>query len=322
MMKFMSVKSVGKERVPWSTRALHTCRGIRRNWGLYLLLLPALVLLFCFNYLPMYGVQIAFKDFTPSNGIEGSPWVGFANFQTFFNSFQSKNLIWNTITLSLYSLIAGFPFPIFLALMMNQIRVKRFKQTLQVVTYLPHFISTVVMVGIMLILLSPSNGIYGNLAHALGIQSPPNIMGQAGAFQHIYVWSDVWQHAGWDSIIYIAALAAIDPTLYEAATVDGASKFQRLIYIDLPFLIPTAVILLIMRAGNIMNLGFEKVYLMQNPLNTSISEVISTYVYKIGMISNQYSLSAAVNLFNTIINFVLLVLVNGVSKKLGDTSLW
>ena len=322
MMKFMSVKSVGKERVPWSTRALHTCRGIRRNWGLYLLLLPALVLLFCFNYLPMYGVQIAFKDFTPSNGIEGSPWVGFANFQTFFNSFQSKNLIWNTITLSLYSLIAGFPFPIFLALMMNQIRVKRFKQTLQVVTYLPHFISTVVMVGIMLILLSPSNGISGNLAHALGIQSPPNIMGQAGAFQHIYVWSDVWQHAGWDSIIYIAALAAIDPTLYEAATVDGASKFQRLIYIDLPFLIPTAVILLIMRAGNIMNLGFEKVYLMQNPLNTSISEVISTYVYKIGMISNQYSLSAAVNLFNTIINFVLLVLVNGVSKKLGDTSLW
>lgn len=322
MMKFMSVKSVGKERVPWSTRAIHTCRGIRRNWGLYLLLLPAVVLLFCFNYLPMYGVQIAFKDFTPSNGIEGSPWVGFANFQTFFNSFQSKNLIWNTITLSLYSLIAGFPFPIFLALMMNQIRVKRFKQTLQVVTYLPHFISTVVMVGIMLILLSPSSGIYGNLAHALGIQSPPNIMGQAGAFQHIYVWSDVWQHAGWDSIIYIAALAAIDPTLYEAATVDGASKFQRLIYIDLPFLIPTAVILLIMRAGNIMNLGFEKVYLMQNPLNTSISEVISTYVYKIGMISNQYSLSAAVNLFNTIINFVLLVLVNGVSKKLGDTSLW
>ena len=322
MMKFMSVKSVGKERVPWSTRAIHTCRGIRRNWGLYLLLLPALVLLFCFNYLPMYGVQIAFKDFTPANGIEGSPWVGFANFQTFFNSFQSKNLIWNTITLSLYSLIAGFPFPIFLALMMNQIRVKRFKQTLQVVTYLPHFISTVVMVGIMLILLSPSNGIYGNLAHALGIQSPPNIMGQASAFQHIYVWSDVWQHAGWDSIIYIAALAAIDPTLYEAATVDGASKFQRLIYIDLPFLIPTAVILLIMRAGNIMNLGFEKVYLMQNPLNTSISEVISTYVYKIGMISNQYSLAAAVNLFNTIINFVLLVLVNGVSKKLGDTSLW
>ena len=156
----------------------------------------------------------------------------------------------------------------------------------------------------------------------LGVQNPVNIMGEASAFQHVYVWSDVWQHAGWDSIIYIAALAAVDPSLYEAATVDGASKIQRLWHIDVPFLIPTAVILLIMRAGNVMNLGFEKVYLMQNPLNTSISEVISTYVYKIGMISNQYSLSAAVNLFNTVINFVLLLLVNGFSKKLGDTSLW
>jgi putative aldouronate transport system permease protein len=248
--------------------------------------------------------------------------VGFANFQTFFNSFQSKNLIWNTITLSLYSLIAGFPFPIFLALMMNQIRVKRFKQTLQVVTYLPHFISTVVMVGIMLILLSPSNGIYGNLAHALGVQSPPNIMGQASAFQHIYVWSDVWQHAGWDSIIYIAALAAIDPTLYEAATVDGASKFQRLIYIDLPFLIPTAVILLIMRAGNIMNLGFEKVYLMQNPLNTSISEVISTYVYKIGLKNQQFSFSSAIGLFNNVINFIILILANTTANKITGSGLW
>ena len=278
-----------------------------------------------FTVMPLvFMILMAFTNYDRDHLPPGSlfDWVGFENFQTFFNSYQSKNLIWNTITLSLYSLVAGFPFPIFLALMMNQIRAKRFKQTLQVVTYLPHFISTVVMVGIMLILLSPSNGIYGNLAHALGIQNPPNIMGQAGAFQHIYVWSDVWQHAGWDSIIYIAALAAIDPSLYEAATVDGASKLQRLIYIDLPFLIPTAVILLIMRAGNVMNLGFEKVYLMQNPLNTSVSEVISTYVYKIGMISNQYSLSAAVNLFNTVINFVLLVLVNGVSKKLGDTSLW
>ena len=167
-------------------------------------------MLFCFNYLPMYGVQIAFKDFSPSQGIQGSPWVGLANFQKFFNSFQSKNLIWNTVSLSLYSLIAGFPFPIILALMVNQIRVKRFKQVLQVVTYLPHFISTVVMVGIMLILLSPSNGIYGNLARVLGVQNPTNIMGEASAFQHVYVWSDVWQHAGWDSIIYIAALAAVD----------------------------------------------------------------------------------------------------------------
>ena len=321
-MRVMAENPMGRQRSGWRYKLYRAGRGIQRNWGLYLLLLPAVVLLFCFNYLPMYGVQIAFRDFSPSQGIQGSPWVGLANFQKFFNSFQSKNLIWNTVSLSLYSLIAGFPFPIILALMVNQIRVKRFKQVLQVVTYLPHFISTVVMVGIMLILLSPSNGIYGNLARVLGVQNPTNIMGEASAFQHVYVWSDVWQHAGWDSIIYIAALAAVDPSLYEAATVDGASKIQRLWHIDVPFLIPTAVILLIMRAGNVMNLGFEKVYLMQNPLNTSISEVISKYVYKIGMISNQYSLSAAVNLFNTVINFVLLLLVNGFSKKLGDTSLW
>ena len=233
-----------------------------------------------------------------------------------------KSLFTNTITLNLYSLIAGFPFPIILALMMNQIRVKRFKQTLQVVTYLPHFISTVVMVGIMLIVLSPSSGLFGNIARMFGVVDPPNLMGQAGAFQSIYVWSDVWQHAGWDSIIYIAALAAVDPSLYEAATVDGAGKWQKIKYIDIPFLLPTAVILLIMRAGNIMNVGFEKVYLMQNPLNTMVSEIIATYVYKIGIISNQYSLSAAVGLFNNVINFILLLLVNQVSKKMGDTSLF
>lgn len=270
-MRVMTENPMGRQRSGWRYKLYRAGRGIQRNWGLYLLLLPAVVLLFCFNYLPMYGVQIAFRDFSPSQGIQGSPWVGLLNFQKFFNSFQSKNLIWNTVSLSLYSLIAGFPFPIILALMVNQIRVKRFKQVLQVVTYLPHFISTVVMVGIMLILLSPSNGIYGNLARVLGVQNPVNIMGEASAFQHVYVWSDVWQHAGWDSIIYIAALAAVDPSLYEVATVDGASKIQRLWHIDVPFLIPTAVILLIMRAGNVMNLGFEKVYLMQNPLNTSIS---------------------------------------------------
>ncbi len=252
-------------------------------------------------------------------GVAKSDWVGFEHFQTFFNSFQVKSLFTNTISLSLYSLIAGFPFPIFLALAMNQIRVKRFKQTLQVATYLPHFISTVVMVGMLLVWLSPSSGLYAKL---FGVQEPPNILGMAGAFQSIYVWSDVWQHAGWDSIIYIAALAAVDPSLYEAATVDGAGKWQKIKYIDIPFLLPTAVILLIMRAGNIMNVGFEKVYLMQNPLNTMVSEIIATYVYKIGIISNQYSLSAAVGLFNNVINFVLLLLVNQASKKMGETSLF
>lgn len=321
MRKCMAAKIVG-QKLSAKDKLRKNCKGIVRNWQLYLLLVPAVVLLFCFTYIPMYGIQIAFKDFVPKLGIEGSEWVGFEHFQTFFNSFQVKSLFTNTITLSLYSLIAGFPFPIILALMMNQIRVKRFKQTLQVVTYLPHFISTVVMVGIMLIVLSPSSGLFGNLARMLGVVDPPNLMGQASAFQSIYVWSDVWQHAGWDSIIYIAALAAVDPSLYEAATVDGAGKWQKIKYIDIPFLLPTAVILLIMRAGNIMNVGFEKVYLMQNPLNTMVSEIIATYVYKIGIISNQYSLSAAVGLFNNVINFILLLLVNQVSKKMGDTSLF
>lgn len=321
MRKCMAAKIVG-QKLSAKDKFRKNCKWIRRNWQLYLLLVPAVVLLFCFTYIPMYGIQIAFKDFVPKLGIEGSKWVGFEHFQTFFNSFQVKSLFINTITLSLYSLIAGFPFPIILALMMNQIRVKRFKQTLQVVTYLPHFISTVVMVGIMLIVLSPSSGLFGNIARMFGVIDPPNLMGQAGAFQSIYVWSDVWQHAGWDSIIYIAALAAVDPSLYEAATVDGAGKWQKIKYIDIPFLLPTAVILLIMRAGNIMNVGFEKVYLMQNPLNTMVSEIIATYVYKIGIISNQYSLSAAVGLFNNVINFILLLLVNQVSKKMGDTSLF
>ena len=291
------------------------------NWQLYALLLIPVVLTVVYKYIPMYGIQIAFKDFTPKAGIGGSPWVGFEHFQTFFNSFQVKSLFTNTISLSLYSLIAGFPFPIFLALAMNQIRVKRFKQTLQVATYLPHFISTVVMVGMLLVWLSPSSGLYGNLAKLFGVQEPPNILGMAGAFQSIYVWSDVWQHAGWDSIIYIAALAAVDPSLYEAATVDGAGKWQKIKYIDIPFLLPTAVILLIMRAGNIMNVGFEKVYLMQNPLNTMVSEIIATYVYKIGIQGAQYSYATAIGLFNNAINLALLLLVNWISKKLSDTSL-
>lgn len=196
----MAAKAAG-EKLSKKEILVSTWRRIARNWGLYLLLLPAVVLLFMFTYIPMYGIQIAFKDFTPKAGIGGSPWVGFEHFQTFFNSFQVKSLFTNTISLSLYSLIAGFPFPIFLALAMNQIRVKRFKQTLQVATYLPHFISTVVMVGMLLVWLSPSSGLYGNLAKLFGVQEPPNILGMAGAFQSIYVWSDVWQHAGWDSII-------------------------------------------------------------------------------------------------------------------------
>ena len=305
-----------------STR-YRSVRRITRNWGLYLLLLPSLVLLVMFAYKPMYGIIIAFKDYKNSLGIVGSPWSDplFKNFMRFFNSFQCKTTIRNTLWLSLYSMLAGFPIPIMLALMINQITAKRFRKGFQTILYLPHFISTVVMVGLLLIWLSPSTGLIGTIYRMFGREAP-NLMGMASAFPSLYVWSDIWQHAGWDSIIFLAALSSIDPTLYEAATVDGASRWQKLCYIDLPLILPTACIMLILRAGNLMNVGFEKVFLMQNDLNMQTSEVIATYVYKMGLKNNQYAVSTAVNLFNNVINFVLLVLVNGVTRKLGETSLW
>jgi len=297
--------------------------AVYRNRGLYLLLAPAVVLLILFIYRPMYGVILAFKDYTPSLGIMGSPWADPLPkyFERFFSSYQFGNTIRNTITLSLYVITVTFPLPVAMALYINQMRVKSYRKVFQVVTYLPHFISTVVLVGLMLLVLSPSVGIVGNLARLFGAE-PVNLVAIPTAFSHLYVWSDVWQHTGWDSIIYLAALSAVDPSLYEAASVDGASKFQKLRYIDLPMLVPTMVTLLILRSGNIMNIGFEKTYLMQNSLNIMFSEVISTYVYKLGLLNAQYSLSAAVSLFNNVINFGLLVMVNQISKRVSSNSLW
>ncbi len=293
---------------------------IGKNWGLYILLLPAVVLLICFSYIPMYGVLIAFKDYSPALGIMESPWAGFKYFEKFFNSYQFSITIKNTLIISLYS-IATFPIPIMLALMINQMRANRFRRVFQTVTYMPHFISTVVMVGLLLILFSPSNGLVGNIYRLFGAEAP-NLMGSVELFSSVYVWSDVWQHTGWDSIIYIAALSAVDPSLYEAAKVDGASRWQRIRYIDIPMLMPTVITLLILRIGGLLGVGFEKIYLMQNNLNLSASEVIATYVYKIGLLSSQYSFSAAINLFNTVISFVLLILVNRAAKKYSDSSLW
>lgn len=300
-----------------------TWKRISRNWGLYLLLLPALVLLILFAYKPMYGVVIAFKNYKNSLGILGSPWADplFKNFQRFFNSYQCETTIRNTLRLSLYSLAVGFPIPIILALMINQITAMRFRRTFQTILYLPHFISTVVMVGLLLIWLSPSSGLVGAFYRLLG-KDAPNVMTSASGFPSIYVWSDVWQHSGWDSIVFLAALSSIDPTLYEAATVDGATRWQKMRYIDLPLLMATACIMLILRAGNLMNVGFEKVFLMQNDLNMSTSEIIATYVYKMGLRNSQYAVSTAVNLFNNLVNFVLLLLVNCVTRKLGETSLF
>ena len=303
---------IGNESTVW--------KRIWRNRSLYLLLVPAVVILICFTYLPMYGITIAFKDFVPALGINDSPWVGFKYFMQYFNSYTFTQTISNTLLLSLYTMVVTFPLPIILALLCNQMAAKRFKKFFQVSTYLPHFISTVVMCGMIILFLSPSSGIIPKLMGYLGVEMP-NLMGLPGAFRHVYVWTEVWQHCGWDSIMYIAALSSVDPSLYEAATVDGANQWQKMLKIDIPMLLPTATVLLILRSGSIMSVGFEKVYLLQNNLNLTTSEIISTYVYKMGMISSQYSLSAAIGFFNNIINFTLLMIVNYISNKLSNTSL-
>lgn len=293
-------------------------------WQLYLFLLIPLVYLIVFCYGPMTGLQIAFKKFRAADGIWGSPWVGFDQFTKFFESYMFVRVLKNTIVVSLYSLIAGFPMPIILALILNSLRSDRYRKVAQTVTYLPYFISTVVLVGILTQMLNPRVGLVANLYRLFVDGEMPNIMASPNAFPHLYVWSGVWQSMGYNSIIYIAALANTDPELHEAAEVDGASRFQRVIHIDLPTILPTASILLIMNCGNIMNVGFEKAFLMQNNVNTQTSEVISTYVYKVGLANavTDFSYATAIGLFNSIINLVMIVVVNTITKRLNGNSLF
>lgn len=296
-------------------------KRFKASLPLYILAFPSVILLILFAYIPMGGIVIAFKDYVPALGIMGSPWVGFKHFRQFFNSYQFSITITNTVKISLYSILVGFPLPILLALMVNQMRNGRFKKVFQVVTYLPHFISTMVICGMIIMFLSPSSGMIGNLLARFNIDMP-NLLASPDRFADIYVWSDVWQHIGWDSIIYLAALTAIDPTYYEAATIDGASTFQKIRHIDIPLILPTAMTLLILRIGGLLNVGFEKAFLLQNPLNLAGSEIISTYVYKMGLQSMQYSLSTAIGLFNTVINLGLLLFFNWFSKKTTETGLF
>jgi putative aldouronate transport system permease protein len=298
-----------------------TWKAVWKNWELYVLVAPVVAYFLIFQYAPMYGVQIAFKDFIATKGIDGSSWVGLKHFERFFNSYYAWRLISNTMGISLYQLVVGFPIPIILALMMNEVRSTRFKKTVQTVTYAPHFLSAVVLVGLMLALLSPRNGLINQLIVVFGGE-PIHFISETGWFKSLYVLSDVWQNAGWASIIYMAALAGIDPQLYEAAVVDGANKLQKIIHITIPCLLPTAIILLILNVGSVMSVGFEKVFLMQNEVNLEASEVISTYVYKQGLLNAQFSFTAAVGLFNSLINFILLIVVNQMSKRLSQTSLW
>ncbi|MDN4865680.1 ABC transporter permease [Priestia megaterium] len=304
----------------YSIKRRKTWSKILVNYELYLLLLPALVYFVVFSYIPMYGVLIAFKDFIATEGILGSPWVGFKHFETFFHSFQFWSLIKNTLGLSTFQLIIGFPLPIMLALMLNQVRSEKYKRFVQTVVYAPHFISIVVLVGMISVFFS-DNGLVNNLITIFG-GKPISFMAQPEWFQPLYIGSGVWQETGWAAVIYLAALAGVSPELHEAAIMDGANKWQRILHIDIPAIMPTAVILLVLSVGNIMNIGFEKAYLLQTPLNQPTAEIIPTYVYKLGLQQAQYSLATAVGLFNAVINIILLIAVNKFAKKLSGQSLW
>lgn len=294
---------------------------IKRNYELYLFLLPIVLVYLLFKYYPMYGVLIAFKDFSPSQEIWGSEWVGFRHFIDFFDSYNFWTIITNTLSLSFLSLVFGFPAPIIVAIMLNQMLGKRYKKFIQTVIYAPHFISTVVLVGMLHVFLSPNSGIVNQIITWFGGE-PILFMADEGWFRPLYILSGIWQETGFSTIIYMAALAGINPELHEAAVMDGASKWKRVWHVDLPGILPTIVILLILALGNIMSIGFEKAFLMQSDLNYAASNIIPTYVYEMGIQKAQYSFSTAVGLFNSVINIILIVTVNRIAKKMTETSLW
>lgn len=296
-------------------------KRIFRAWQLYVLLAPSLIYILVFKYWPMYGVQIAFKNYNPADGFTDSPWVGLTHFIRFVNSYQFGQVLGNTLWIAVLGLLVAFPIPIILALLVNQLQSERFKKFTQTVLYSPAFISTVVVVGIMFVVLSPRSGLINNAIQLAGGE-PIFFMGSADWFRPIYVISDVWQNAGFSMIVYLAALAAIDPALHDAAKVDGASKLQRIRHIDLPGIMPVVTILFILAIGNLLNVGFEKALLMQTPLNLSSSEIIQTYVYHAGLQQAQFSYSAAIGLFNSLLNLALLLFFNTVARRANQATLW
>lgn len=296
-------------------------RSLKRHWQLYILVIPPILYFLIFKYYPMLNAVLAFKDFNVVKGIWGSPWVGWKHFELFLDNPMFWVLVRNTLILSFFLLLAGFPIPILLALMLNEVRNARFKRLVQLVTFAPYFISTVVMVSIIMLFLAPRLGFVNVALQHFGMDSI-NFLGEPGMFRSIYVWSDIWQTAGYASVIYLAALAGIDPSLYEAARVDGASRLQKIIHVDLPGILPTITIILILNVGAVMSIGFEKIYLLQNSLNLATSEVIATYVYSVGLLNANYSFATAVGLINSVINLVLLIAVNSAAKRLSGTSIW
>lgn len=299
-------------------------RRILARWQLYLLLIVPLAWLVTFAYVPMSGLVLAFKTYRANLGIWGSPWVGMKNFNAFFSSYKFGMVLKNTLTISLYSLFVTFPIPIIFALLLNVMPGRRYKKAIQTVTYIPYFFSTVVMVGLLYQLIDPRSGLYGTMAKLLTGKTPASLLANGENFKHLYVWSAVWQSTGYNAIIYIAALSSADQSLHEAAMIDGASRFQRVVHIDVPCILPTVSIMLVLAVGNIMNVGYEKVLLMQNDLNMNYSEIISTYSYKVGLASGvpNFAQSTAIGLFNSVINFILLVIANFTSKKLNGSGIF
>lgn len=296
-------------------------RGISKHWQLYILLLPALLYILLFAYKPMYGVLIAFQKYSLKKGISGSEWVGFENFNRLFSSYWFPIILKNTLKISVLTLVLSFPFPIIIALMANEIKSEKVKRTFQTVSYAPHFISTVVICGMLTLFLHPDTGIINMIMKAVGLDSV-YFLQEAELFPWVYVISGIWQEVGWGAIIYFAALSGVDKSLLEAAEIDGAGRFQRILYINLPALVPTIVVLFILQCGQLLGVGYEKVYLLQNATNLSGSEVISTYVYKMGLENFDFAFSTAAGLFNSVVNATILLIVNRISAKFSGSSLF
>ena len=296
-------------------------KSILRSWQLYVLLLPALVWLIVFCYRPMYGLIIAFKDFRIRQGILASPWAGLKHFKHFFSTYNAKNIILNTVILSVENLLISFPIPVIFALLLNSVENGRMRKTVQTISYAPYFVSTVVIVSIMQTILAPSTGFVNLFLQRMG-SSPILFTSMPQYFRPLYIISGIWQSMGFNAIIYLSALTSISPEYHEAAKIDGASKLQRLYHIDFKLILPTVVIMFILAIGKLMTLGYEKAYLLQSGMNLATSEIISTYVYKTGLMNAQYSFSTAVSLFNSLINFILLMITNIITKKISDISLF
>lgn len=296
-------------------------KELQRNWILYAMIAPVLVYFIVFSYVPMYGVTLAFKKYNAKLGIQGSPWVGLKYFQRFFTAYNFEQLLTNTFTISIYYLLVSFPLSIIFALCLNYVKNRYLKKTVQMVSYAPHFLSTVVLCSMVSLFMHKDTGIFNTLRNLMGLESV-QFLAKPEWFKSIYVWSGVWQHMGFDSIIYISALAGVDYQMHEAAIIDGATKLQRMRYVDLPSIKPTIIMLLILKMGGLANVGFEKVFLLQNDLNKSASAIISTYTYEVGLINSDYSYSTAIGLFNTIINIILLVSANAICKKVTEESLF